>query len=89
MRVYWYDDRIEISSPGGAYGELNAANFGTPGLTDYRNPNVAEAMHVLGLVQRYGFGIGLARRELERNGNPPPDFLVDSGYVLVTLRPVA
>lgn len=62
-------------------------NFGQPGLTDYRNPNLAEAMHVLGLVQRYGFGIALARRELERNGNPPPEFDVASGHVLALVRP--
>lgn len=87
VRVYWYDDRIEIQSPGGPFGKISHANFGSPGLADYRNPNLAEAMHVLGLVQRYGFGIALARRELEKNGNPPPQFQVETSHVLVTLRP--
>ncbi|MCY3844199.1 MAG: putative DNA binding domain-containing protein, partial [Acidobacteria bacterium] len=36
--VYWFDDRIEISSPGGPYGAVNAENFGQPGVVDYRNP---------------------------------------------------
>ena len=29
--VYWFDDRIEIGSPGGPYGAVNAGNFGQPG----------------------------------------------------------
>lgn len=57
-RVTWYDDRIEVTSPGGPYGEVNRENFGTPGITDYRNPNLAEAMRVLGYVQKFGGGVG-------------------------------
>ncbi len=89
VRVYWFDDRIEIVSPGGPFGEVTPENFGTPGLTDYRNPNLAEAMRVLGLVQHYGVGIPTARRELERNGNPPPEFRVDQHHVLAVVRPVS
>jgi ATP-dependent DNA helicase RecG len=46
--VYWFDDRIEITSPGGPYGEVTVDNFGDPGVTDYWNPNLAEAMRALG-----------------------------------------
>ncbi len=34
-RVYWYNDRIEITSPGGPYGNVTPENFGKPGITDY------------------------------------------------------
>lgn len=87
VRVYWYDDRIEILSPGGPYGEVTPENFGTPGLADYRNPNLAEAMRVLGYVQKFGAGIATARSALMRNGNPQPEFRVDQGYVLAVVRP--
>jgi ATP-dependent DNA helicase RecG len=87
VRVYWYDDRIEITNPGGPYGEVTVETFGTPGLTDYRNPNLAEAMRVLGLVQRFGAGIPIARRALAENGNPPPEFLVYPTYVTAIVRP--
>ena len=85
VQVYWFDDRIEINSPGGPYGALNARNFGQPGVIDYRNPTLAEAMRVLGLVQRYGFGIPAARRELRANGQPDPAFRVDPNWVHCTV----
>lgn len=86
VRVYWFDDRIEILSPGGPYGSVVPENFGKPGVADYRNPNLSEALHVLGFVQRYGFGIPTARRELEKNGNPPPEFNVEPTYIGVIVR---
>ena len=86
MHVYWFDDRIEINSPGGPYGALTPENFGHPGVIDYRNPALAEAMRVLGLVQRYGFGIPAARRELRAAGQPDPEFRVDSHWVHCTVR---
>jgi ATP-dependent DNA helicase RecG len=86
-RVYWFDDRIEIWSPGGPYGEVTPENFGTPGLTDYRNPNLAEAMRVLGYVQKFGGGIVAARTALAKNGNPPPEFEATTTHVRVILRP--
>ena len=84
--VYWFDDRIEIGSPGGPYGVVNAGNFGQPGVVDYRNPILAEAMRVLGLVQRYGFGIPAARRLLRAAGHPEPEFRVDPNRVHCTVR---
>ena len=54
VRITWYNDRIEIQSPGGPFGSVTAQNFGQDGITDYRNPNLADAMKVLGFVQRFG-----------------------------------
>ncbi len=86
IHVYWFDDRIEITSPGGPYGALTAENFGQPGIVDYRNQILAEAMRVLGLAQRYGAGIPTARRALLNNGQPEPDFRVEPNWVHCTVR---
>jgi len=64
VRVYWFDDRIEIHNPGGPFGSVTPENFGQPGVTDYRNPNLAEALRALGFVQRFGAGIAIARKAL-------------------------
>lgn len=64
VRVYWFDDRIEIHNPGGPFGSVTPENFGQPGIADYRNPNLAEALRALGYVQRFGAGIAIARKAL-------------------------
>lgn len=46
-----FDDRIEILSPGGLFGDLTAEQF--PRGTAYRNPVLAEAAKTLGFVNRY------------------------------------
>jgi ATP-dependent DNA helicase RecG len=86
VRINWFSDRIEILSPGGPYGQVTRANFGGTGVTDYRNLHLAEAMRNLGYVQKFGVGIALARKELEKNGNPPLEFRIEDTYVLAILR---
>jgi len=85
VRVTWYDDRVEIYSPGGPYGVVTVENFGQPGVTDYRNPVLAEAMGSLGYVQKFGAGLPIARRSLADNGNPPPEFTPDPAYIGVVV----
>jgi ATP-dependent DNA helicase RecG len=86
VRVYWFNDRIEISNPGGPFGAVTIENFGRPGVNDYRNPVIASVLKVLGFVQRFGFGIAEAKRALEANGNPPVEFDVQPGSVLAIVR---
>lgn len=85
-RIYWFTDRIEFHSPGGPYGQVNAENFGREGVTDYRNPLIAEVMKSLGYVQRFGLGFPLARKELHANGNPELEIECSSNAVLVAVR---
>jgi ATP-dependent DNA helicase RecG len=85
VRIYWFNDRIEIQSPGGLFGQVNRQNFGQ-GLTDYRNPHLAEAMKNLGYVQRFGIGIPTAQKELGKNGNPPAEFDIKDSYISVIIR---
>ena len=86
VRITWFSDRIEIQNPGGPFGQVNQENFGKPGIADYRNLHLAEAMKNLGYIQRFGIGIALARRELEKNSSPQPEFTIVGNYVLATVR---
>ena len=61
VRILWFNDRVEVLNPGGPYGVVTPQNLGQPGLVDYRNRNIAEAMRVLGFVQRFGVGVQIAR----------------------------
>ena len=86
VRVNWFNDRVEIISPGGPFGIVTVENFGNPGIIDYRNPNIAEMFKTLGLVQRYGIGIQTAQNEMKRNGNPPINFISNQSVVICVLR---
>ena len=86
VRVIWFNDRIEISNPGDAYGAVTAANFGQTGVVDYRNPNLADAMKTLGFVQRFGLGIPTAQRLLREAGHPDPVFTIRDNFVFVEIR---
>lgn len=85
IKLYWFDDRVEIHNPGGPFGQVTKGNFGT-GVNDYRNPNLAAVMKELGYVQRFGVGIIVARNEMRKNGNPELEFQVEDGFVTVILR---
>lgn len=84
IRFYWFDDRIEIQSPGGLYGEVTKENF--PRQNSYRNPVIAETMKTLGYVNKYGRGVIAAKQAMASAGLPEPEFVFDPGYFLVTIR---
>jgi ATP-dependent DNA helicase RecG len=73
--IYHFTDRIEIVNPGGLYGEARPSNF--PEASDYRNPVIAEAMKIMGYVNRFNYGVKQSQRELAANGNPPAEFQLD------------
>ena len=86
VHVYWFNDRIEILSPGGAFGAVTIESFGEPGLVDYRNPNLADAMRTLGFVQRFGVGIPIAKNQLAEAGHPEPEFDISNNFARVTVK---
>jgi ATP-dependent DNA helicase RecG len=83
---YWLNDRLEIISPGGPCGSVTPENFGKPGVVEYRNINITQVMKDLGLIQRFGQGIHVAREAMRHNGNPPIEFDVDTTHVRCVLR---
>jgi len=56
-----------MDNPGGLYGKVQPENF--PHVNDYRNPVIAEAMKVLGYVNRFNRGISMVQEQLEANKN--------------------
>ena len=85
VHVRWFENRIEVVSPGGAFGVVNAGNFGRPGVVDYRNPNLAASLKTLGFVQRFGIGIQIVRSALKDAGHPAAKFEVDQNTFLATI----
>ena len=54
------------------YGNARPENF--PNVNDYRNPIVAEALRVLGYVNKFNRGIARVQEELTENGNDKAEF---------------
>jgi len=51
----------------------------------YRNPVIAEALKVLGHVEKFGSGVEKAQRALSRAGHRPAEFAFDRHFVQVTV----
>lgn len=67
IRLYRFDDHIEIMNAGGLYGEARPENF--PMENDYRNPIVAEAMKEMKYVDMFNQGVKRVQDMLRENGN--------------------
>ena len=76
IRLYEFEDRIEIMNPGGLYGNARPENF--PRVNDYRNPLVAAAFKTMGYVNMFNRGVGEVQKQLKENGNTPAVFNVDN-----------
>ena len=72
IKFYQFKNRIELGNAGGLYGKARPENF--PNENDYRNPVIAEAMKILGYVNRFNRGIERVKEQLLSNGNPQPIF---------------
>jgi len=82
IKFYEFNNRIEINNVGGLYGAA-AHNF--PFQNDYRNPIIAEALKVLGYVNKFNRGIYNAKTELKNNGNAEPVFDYNAYHFNVTI----
>lgn len=73
IQIVIYEDRLEISNPGGLYGRISVNQLGKV-QPDTRNPVLAVAMEVLEKTENRYSGIPTIKRELEKAGMPEPVF---------------
>jgi ATP-dependent DNA helicase RecG len=83
VMVEIFDDRVEISNPGGLAKGLSLEDFGTRSLT--RNPTIASLLHRTNYIERMGTGINRIRLALQEAGLPAPEFKM-SGFFTVIFR---
>jgi ATP-dependent DNA helicase RecG len=70
--VEFYDDRIEITNPGGLIGGMKIEDLGTKSQT--RNPLLFDLIHRTGMIERMGSGIRRIRELARAAGLRPPRF---------------
>ena len=82
--VSLHPDRLEIQSPGGFIGGVNAANvMRHPPVR--RNPLLASVLQAIGLVNRAGLGVDRLHEESLRAGKRPPRYEAGASYVRLIL----
>jgi len=78
-----FNNRVEISNPGGLPKGLKPEDFGKRTLA--RNPLMAALLNRAKYIEKLGTGIQRIRQEMTAAGLPEPDFHFD-GFFTITMR---
>ena len=84
IRLTIFDDRIEISNPGGLYGRLSIDELGKVH-SDIRNPFIASILEILEVTENRYSGIPTIYAEMKKAGLMEPKFESVRGTFKVTL----
>jgi len=68
-----FDDRIEITSPGGLLPQISLSDLGT-GVSELRNKIIGRIFNEAGLIEGWGTGIRRIKNEIKEMGLMPPEF---------------
>lgn len=84
IEVRMYDDRLEVTSPGGLPGFITLDNI----LEEHfsRNPRIVAGLYHWGYIEELGLGIDLMFDEMVRAGHPLPRFRDTPYSFTVTLE---
>lgn len=74
-----FDDRIEITSPGGLLPQISLSDLGT-GVSELRNKIIGRIFNETGLIEGWGTGIRRIRKQIEEKGLVPPEFRESNGF---------
>ena len=84
IHISLYDDRVEITSPGGFIGGVTSDNvLRHPPVR--RNPLLADVLQAIGMVNRAGLGVDRIYEELLAMGKDLPRYDADESHVRLIL----
>ena len=84
IQVSFFDDRIEITSPGGLPKGVTIEDYLNKELSIPKNPIIANVFFRLGLIERYGTGVQRICA-LYDNSENKPTFEVSENLIKITL----
>lgn len=79
-----FNDRLEISNPGGLPSGLTAQMFGTKSVV--RNPIIAALLHRAGYIEKIGTGIKRIEKAVAKHGKGTVSFTFNGFFVVVFSR---
>lgn len=83
--VWFYEDRVEIESPGGLAPPATEATL-RDGVRASRNPLLVRALETAGRLGNQGNGIPRIYREMASKSLPPPEISSEGGLFTIRLR---
>jgi ATP-dependent DNA helicase RecG len=86
VRIFVYDDRVEVINPGVLLNRLDVDSLRLGGVSQKRNPVIASLMARLGRRENLGFGIPEMFRLMRDEGRPEPEIDVGAGQFRLILR---
>lgn len=87
VRLFMFDDRLEIWSPGKLPPPITLERLGYDQFS--RNKVIARVLVELGYIEEVGLGIRRMREEMASLGLPEPEFREDGFSFVITLRGIA
>ena len=81
-----FDDRVEISNPGGLVSAVPRSEFGKRSAS--RNPLIFGLFERMRLVEQIGSGITRIRDVMNDVGLTPPEFNIDGMFTVILRRPI-
>ncbi len=86
IRLFVYDDRVEVINPGELLNRLTVDKIRLGGLSRERNPVIASLSARLGRRENLGFGVPEMFRRMREAGCPEPEIDVSAGHFRLVLR---
>ncbi len=88
VSVAVYDDRMEIINPGDLHFGITPKALTRPHESRPWNPIIASVFYRAGIIEKWGIGTLNIMDWCRENGNPPPEWKVRAGSVVLTFRPL-
>lgn len=79
-----YDDRLEVTSPGGFPPGKTVEQITTEHESEPRNERIAHVLYLRKTIETWGRGFDRIRSECAKGGVPPPTVVEKDGYVRLT-----
>ncbi|WP_198316354.1 RNA-binding domain-containing protein [Cystobacter fuscus] len=86
VRIYVFDDRVEIVNPGELLNKLTLDGIRLGGISQRRNPVLAGLLARARRRENLGMGVPEMIRQMKARKLPPPEFSVGDGHFRVVLR---
>lgn len=86
VRIFVFDDRVEIVNPGELLNQLTMDGIRLGGISQRRNPVLAGLLARARRRENMGMGVPEMMRLMRERKLPPPEFSLEAGHFRVVLR---